>query len=182
MSAEHTEVPVELVTNETSTSRSDHYRSELSAGSITKCGAVQDGVSLPSYRGDIINGPEFTEEARVPDPNRLVQAYNQSAATMNLLRAFSTGGYAGLNRIRDWKLAFMDNTPEGAKYLEVARRIDEAVQFMHVRAARLAFVLAHCSAAANIPCSARSLHVRHNACHQPRGPCCFSHGHSGLQA
>jgi 3-deoxy-D-arabino-heptulosonate 7-phosphate (DAHP) synthase class II len=52
-------------------------------------------VSLPSYRGDIINGPEFTEQARIPDPWRLVRAYNQSAATLNLLRGFSTGGYAG---------------------------------------------------------------------------------------
>ena len=66
-----------------------------------------DGVSLPSYRGDIINGPEFTEKARVPDPFRLVRAYNQSAATLNLLRGFATGGYAGLDRVTKWNLDFM---------------------------------------------------------------------------
>lgn len=93
---------------------------------------LQDGVSLPSYRGDIINGPEFTEEARIPNPDRLVQAYNQSAATMNLLRAFSTGGYAGLDRATKWNLDFMENTPEGEKYQDVARRVDESIQFMKV--------------------------------------------------
>lgn len=93
---------------------------------------LQDGVSLPSYRGDIINGPEFTEAARVPNPDRLVRAYNQSAATMNLLRAFSTGGYAGLDRVTKWNLDFMENTPEGEKYQDVARRVDESIQFMKV--------------------------------------------------
>ena len=124
-----------------------HIRHDLRSVHVTRTQDgmfVQDGETLPSYRGDIINGPEFTAEARVPDPQRLVQAYNQSAATMNLLRAFSTGGYAGLNRIRDWKLSFMDNTPEGAKYLEVARRIDEAVQFMTVRAAMRVFLCNAC--------------------------------------
>ena len=67
----------------------------------------KDGLSLPSYRGDIINGPEFTEAARVPDPWRLVRAYNQSAATLNLLRGFATGGYAGLDRVTKWNLDFM---------------------------------------------------------------------------
>jgi Class-II DAHP synthetase family len=94
---------------------------------------LQDGVSLPSYRGDIINGPEFTAEARIPDPNRLVRAYNQSAATMNLLRAFSTGGYAGLDRVTKWNLDFMENTKKGAQYQEVAHRVDESLQFMRVR-------------------------------------------------
>lgn len=89
-------------------------------------------MTLPSYRGDIINGPEFTEEARVPNPERLVRAYNQSAATMNLLRAFSTGGYAGLERVLQWNLDFMANTPEGTKYMEVAQRVDESIQFMKV--------------------------------------------------
>ena len=74
----------------------------------------------------------------MPDPQRLVRAYNQSASTMNLLRAFSTGGYAGLGRVRDWNLSFMENTSEGAKYLEVAHRIDESIQFMHVRYCTLA--------------------------------------------
>lgn len=90
-------------------------------------------MSLPSYRGDIINGPEFTEEARVPDPNRLVRAYNQSAATMNLLRAFTTGGYAGLDRVSEWNLDFMKNTPNGSAYQDVAARVDESLQFMKVR-------------------------------------------------
>ena len=90
-------------------------------------------MQLPSYRGDIINGPEFTEKARVPDPWRLVQAYNQSAATMNLLRAFSTGGYAGLNRVAKWNLDFMSNTAEGSKYMDFAARVDESLQFMKVR-------------------------------------------------
>lgn len=90
-----------------------------------------DGVSLPSYRGDIINGPEFTEKARVPDPARLVKAYNQSAATLNLLRGFSTGGYAGLARVTQWNLDFMDNSDEGKAYLDVAQRVKEAIQFMN---------------------------------------------------
>jgi 3-deoxy-7-phosphoheptulonate synthase len=90
----------------------------------------KDGVSLPSYRGDIINGPEFTSEARVPDPFRLVRAYNQSAATLNLLRGFSTGGYAGLTRIAQWNLDFMQNSDEGKAYMDLARRVDEAIQFM----------------------------------------------------
>ena len=68
---------------------------------------TKDGVELPSYRGDIINGPEFNADARVPDPWRLVRAYNQSAATLNLLRGFATGGYAGLDRVTKWNLDFM---------------------------------------------------------------------------
>lgn len=89
-----------------------------------------DGVTLPAYRGDIINGAEFTEKARVPDPWRLVQAYNQSAATLNLLRAFTTGGYAGLNRVTKWNLDFMDNSDEGKAYVDIAKRVDEAIEFM----------------------------------------------------
>ena len=89
-----------------------------------------DGVELPAYRGDNINGSEFTPEARIPDPDRLVRAYNQSAATLNLLRGFSTGGYAGLNRVSDWNLDFMEASDEGKQFLELARRVDEALQFM----------------------------------------------------
>ncbi len=89
-----------------------------------------DGVTLPAYRGDIINGPEFTSEARVPNPERLVQAYNQSAATLNLLRGFSTGGYGGLARVSQWNLDFMQNSPEGKAYLDLAKRVDEAITFM----------------------------------------------------
>jgi len=89
-----------------------------------------DGTSLPSYRGDIINGPEFTPAARVPDPWRLVRAYNQSAATLNLLRGFATGGYAGLSRVMDWNLAFMAKSDEGRHYTDLAGRVDEAIAFM----------------------------------------------------
>ncbi len=91
---------------------------------------VGGGVQLPSYRGDIINGPEPTSDARVPDPFRLVRAYNQSAATLNLLRGFSTGGYAGLTRIAQWNLDFMQNSDEGKAYMDLAKRVDEAIQFM----------------------------------------------------
>eukprot|EP00878_Enallax_costatus_P000487 GHUV01000579.1.p1 GENE.GHUV01000579.1~~GHUV01000579.1.p1 ORF type:complete len:522 (+),score=111.81 GHUV01000579.1:31-1566(+) len=90
----------------------------------------KDNQSLPSYRGDIINGPDFTADARIPDPWRLVRAYNQSAATLNLLRGFSTGGYAGLTRIASWNLDFMANSDEGKAYMDLARRVDEALQFM----------------------------------------------------
>lgn len=90
----------------------------------------KDGVELPSYRGDIINGPEFNEKARVPDPWRLVRAYNQSAATLNLLRGFATGGYAGLDRVTKWSLDFMKNSDEGKAYMDLARRVDEAIAFM----------------------------------------------------
>jgi len=89
-----------------------------------------NGETLPAYRGDIINGPEFTAEARVPDPWRLVQAYNQSAATLNLLRGFSSGGYAGLDRVTKWNLDFMENSDEGKAYSDLAFRVDEAIQFM----------------------------------------------------
>jgi len=89
-----------------------------------------DGVSLPSYRGDIINGPEFTAEARVPDPFRLVRAYHQSAATLNLIRGFSSGGYGGLDRVSNWNLDFMDKSAEGTKYKELAARVEEALQFL----------------------------------------------------
>lgn len=90
-----------------------------------------NGVTLPAYRGDIINGPEFEASARIPDPYRLVKAYNQSASTMNLLRAFSTGGYAGLDRVTQWNLDFMQNTTEGDAYMDLAKRVDEALQFMN---------------------------------------------------
>ena len=91
---------------------------------------VKDGVELPSYRGDIINGPEFTAEARIPNPDRLVKAYNQSAATLNLLRGFSSGGYGGLTRVGKWNLDFMANSQEGKHYMDLAKRVDEAIAFM----------------------------------------------------
>ncbi|SOD94123.1 class II 3-deoxy-7-phosphoheptulonate synthase [Caenispirillum bisanense] len=91
---------------------------------------VIDGVELPSYRGDIVNGPEFTAEARVPDPERMVRGYNQSAATLNLLRAFATGGYADLHKVHQWTLGFVGNSPQGPRYEELANRIGESLAFM----------------------------------------------------
>ena len=87
------------------------------------------GVELPSYRGDIINGMGFTPEERVPDPQRLMKAYHQSAATLNLLRAFAGGGYADLYNIHRWTLGFADNGA-GAAYRELADKITEALAFM----------------------------------------------------
>jgi len=88
-----------------------------------------DGVELPSYRGDNINGSAFTPEERIPDPQRLIRAYNQSASTLNLLRAFASGGYADLYNIHRWTLGFADNGA-GAQYRELAEKITEALAFM----------------------------------------------------
>jgi len=87
-------------------------------------------VTLPSYRGDIINGMEFTTEARTPDPQRMIQAYSQSAATLNLLRAFAGGGYADLHNIHRWTLGFVADSPQGARYREFADKISETLTFM----------------------------------------------------
>lgn len=87
-------------------------------------------VSLPSYRGDAVNGMDFTEEARIPDPDRLIQMYNQSASTLNLLRALSQGGYANLNKVHKWNLGFVSGTPEGERYQDFAQRISDALNFM----------------------------------------------------
>ena len=76
---------------------------------------VQNGVTLPSYRGDIINREDFTEEARRHDPENMVQAYHQSAQTLNILRAFSTGGYADISRLHAWNLDFVEQTDEGSR-------------------------------------------------------------------
>lgn len=89
-----------------------------------------DGVTLPSYRGDIINDIEFTEAARAPDPERLLFAYRQSAATLNLLRAFASGGYANLARIHEWTMGFMKDSDAHSRFEEVARKIDDAIGFM----------------------------------------------------
>ena len=91
---------------------------------------MPDGSELPSYRGDIINGPETTADARIPNPWRLIRAYNQSAATLNLLRGFATGGYAGLQRVMQWNLDFMAKSDEGRLYADLAARVDEAISFM----------------------------------------------------
>ncbi|MDE2634487.1 MAG: 3-deoxy-7-phosphoheptulonate synthase class II, partial [Paracoccaceae bacterium] len=87
------------------------------------------GVELPSYRGDIINGLDFTPEARIADPQRMLQAYTQSAATLNLLRAFSTGGFADMKRVHAWTLGFTDSQ-EIQKYRELASRIQDSIDFM----------------------------------------------------
>ena len=89
-----------------------------------------DGVELPSYRGDNINGMEFTPEARIPDPQRLMQAYSQSSSTLNLIRAFAGGGYADLHNIHRWTLGFVADSPQGARYREFADKISETLQFM----------------------------------------------------
>lgn len=89
-----------------------------------------DGVTLPSYRGDMVNGMDFTEEARIPDPGRLEQAYNQAAATLNLLRAFAQGGYADLHKVHQWTLGFVADSPLGERYRDLADRLDETLAFM----------------------------------------------------
>ena len=91
---------------------------------------VIDGVELPSYRGDNVNGIEFTKEARIPDPERLVQSYNQSAATLNLLRAFAQGGFADLHKVHRWNLDFVADNPLGHRYKELADRLSETLEFM----------------------------------------------------
>tara|TARA_B100000678_G_scaffold150315_2_gene125314 strand:- start:13095 stop:14480 length:1386 start_codon:yes stop_codon:yes gene_type:complete len=88
------------------------------------------GVELPSYRGDIINGMDFSEETRRPDPTRLLQAYSQSAATLNLLRAFSQGGYADLNNVHRWMLGFIERSSQGEKYEALADQISKSMHFM----------------------------------------------------
>ncbi len=87
-------------------------------------------MTLPAYRGDIINGMEFTPEARAPQPERMVQAYNQSAATLNLMRAFAQGGYADLHQVHLWNLGFVADSPQGHRYRDLAGRLDEALDFM----------------------------------------------------
>ncbi|CAH1671874.1 class II 3-deoxy-7-phosphoheptulonate synthase [Chelatococcus asaccharovorans] len=89
-----------------------------------------DGVELPSYRGDIINGIDFTPESREPDPRRQLMAYRQSAATLNLLRAFASGGYANLDNAHRWMLGFVKDSPQSGRYQELADRITEALDFM----------------------------------------------------
>ncbi|MBO9449668.1 3-deoxy-7-phosphoheptulonate synthase class II [Tropicibacter sp. R16_0] len=90
---------------------------------------IVDGVELPSYRGDIINELAFTPEARIPDPKKMLQAYTQAAATLNLLRAFSTGGFADMKRVHSWTLGFTDDQ-EVQKYSEIASRIQDSIDFM----------------------------------------------------
>jgi len=90
-----------------------------------------DGVTLPSYQGDNINREQpFTAEARQADPERMVQAYDQCAQTLNILRAFSVGGYANLNRLHQWTLEFVEQTPAGSRYRKLANKVEETLRFM----------------------------------------------------
>ncbi|MES1201914.1 MAG: class II 3-deoxy-7-phosphoheptulonate synthase [Pseudomonadota bacterium] len=91
---------------------------------------TKNGVTLPSYRGDNINGMEFTPEARTPDPERLLKAFAQSAATLNLIRAFANGGYADLHNVHRWMLGFVADSTQGKRYRELADRITESINFM----------------------------------------------------
>ncbi|CAI9121174.1 class II 3-deoxy-7-phosphoheptulonate synthase [Brytella acorum] len=91
---------------------------------------TQNGVTLPCYRGDIINGPEFTAETRLPDPRRMETGYFQSAGVMNLLRAFASGGYANLHQVHRWNLGFVERSPLAERYRHLAQRIDETLSFM----------------------------------------------------
>ena len=91
---------------------------------------TRDGVTLPAYRGDAVNGLEFTEAARTPDPQRLVKVYNTSAATLNLVRAFTQGGFADLRRVHEWNKGFIKDSTFGEKYEQVANEIGRALSFM----------------------------------------------------
>jgi 3-deoxy-7-phosphoheptulonate synthase len=91
---------------------------------------VVDGVELPSYRGDMINGPAFSTDERTPDPRRLLRVYEQSASTLNLLRAFAQGGLADLNQVHSWTVDFLQGTPQTERFEALAERIDESLSFM----------------------------------------------------
>ena len=89
-----------------------------------------DGVTLPAYRGEIVNGIGFDMKSRVPDPDRLLQSYHQSTATLNLLRAFAQGGFADLHQVHKWNLDFIANSALAEKYSQLADRINETLAFM----------------------------------------------------
>ena len=91
---------------------------------------VIDGIELPSYRGDMVNAMGFTEKDRVPDPKRLLRVYEQSASTLNLLRAFAQGGLADLTKVHSWVVEFLRDTPETARFEALAARIEESLNFM----------------------------------------------------
>jgi 3-deoxy-7-phosphoheptulonate synthase len=91
---------------------------------------TRDGLTLPAYRGDAVNGFDFTESARMPDPQRLVDVYHSSAATLNLVRAFVTGGYADLRQVHTWNTDFVRSSEVGRRYEKVAKEIDRALTFM----------------------------------------------------
>ena len=91
---------------------------------------TRDGLELPSYRGDAVNDIKFIEKNRKPNPKRLFRTYNQSAATLNLLRAFTTGGFADLNKVHVWNQEFIAQSPQGQRYEKIAKSIDDALTFM----------------------------------------------------
>ncbi len=91
---------------------------------------TKDGVTLPSYRGDIVNSIEFNATSRVPDPERMIQAYHQAASTLNLLRAFASGGLADLRQVHKWNLDFAQQGEVSAKYEDLARQIEQSLRFM----------------------------------------------------
>ena len=96
----------------------------------------RDGMSLPSYRGDIVNGPEFTAEARVPDPRRMIKAHARSAMTMNFVRALIDGGFADLHHPEYWGLGWVTQSPHAAEYQEMVANIGDALRFMETLAGR----------------------------------------------
>ena len=91
----------------------------------------KNGEKLPSYRGDIINSYEFSKESREPDPSRMITAYNHSASTLNLLRAFAQGGFASLTQLSKWNLDFAENFESMKKYSEISKKIQESIKFMN---------------------------------------------------
>jgi len=91
---------------------------------------TRDGVTLPAYRGDAVNGYDFTPESRIPDPQRLLEVYHASASTLNLVRAFTTGGYADLRQVHAWNSEFVRSSPVGARYEAMGKEIDRALTFM----------------------------------------------------
>ncbi|MCO5969652.1 3-deoxy-7-phosphoheptulonate synthase class II [Actinoallomurus sp. WRP9H-5] len=101
----------------------------------SKPSEVRDGVELPAYRGDMVNGFDFTPESRVPDPERLLRAYHAAAVTLNLTRAFTQGGYADLRQVHAWNHDFVAESPAGRRYERLAAEIDRALAFMHAAGA-----------------------------------------------
>ncbi|GAA4616369.1 3-deoxy-7-phosphoheptulonate synthase class II [Actinoallomurus liliacearum] len=101
----------------------------------SKPSEVRDGVELPAYRGDMVNGFDFTPESRVPDPERLLRAYHAAAVTLNLTRAFTQGGYADLRQVHAWNHDFVAESPAGRRYERLAGEIDRALAFMHAAGA-----------------------------------------------
>ena len=91
---------------------------------------IKDGVELPSYKGDIINGIHFNETSRIPDPSRILKAYSQAASTFNLLRAFAAGGFADLKHVQSWNMGFVKSGPQGERYRDLANQIQSSLSFM----------------------------------------------------